>query len=200
MPYQDSTLGCKEFLSCYGPIVTKATMMRQTFDQHGLTGKPMFDTEGGWGNGTVTDPDTQTAWLAQWYLLQAGLRASENLQMAAWFTWGDPTTFHWGTIETNAQAPTQAGLAFNQVCRWLVGAVMSQPCSAAPDGSWNCTITRPGGYRALAMWSAQGAKSYTPDPASTEYRDLAGNTVKINKGTPIAIGAKPILLETSPMP
>ena len=200
MPDEDSTSGCKEFISCYGSIVTKATMMRQTFDHHGLTGKPMFDTEGGWGNGTVTDPGIQTAWLAQWYLLQAGLRSSDNLQMAAWFTWGDPATFHWGTIETDARAPTQAGLAFNQVYSWLVGAGMAQPCSAGSDGTWSCSITRPGGYRALAVWSAQGAKSYTPDAAFTEYRDLAGNTIKINKGAPITIGAKPLLFETSPAP
>ena len=56
----------------YGSIVTKATMLRQVFDQHGLAGKPMFDTEGSWGDGNVTDPDTQAAWLARWYLLQAG--------------------------------------------------------------------------------------------------------------------------------
>jgi hypothetical protein len=85
------------------PVVT---MMRQTFDQHGLAGKPMFETEGGRGNGTPMDAETQTAWLARRYLLQAGLRSTQNLQMAAWFTWGDPATFHGGTIETDAGAPT----------------------------------------------------------------------------------------------
>jgi hypothetical protein len=114
MPDQDSTSDCKEFTSCYGSIVTKANMMRQTFDQHGLAGKPMFDTEGSWGNGTITDPDTQAAWISQWYLLQASLRSSDNLQLAAWFTWGNPSTFHWGTIETDSGTPTQAGIAFNR--------------------------------------------------------------------------------------
>jgi hypothetical protein len=94
MPDENSTSGCSEYTTCYGSIVTKTTMMRQVFDLHGLAGKPMFDTEGSWGDGTVTDPDTQAAWLARWYLLQAGLRSSDNLQMAAWFTWGDPATFH----------------------------------------------------------------------------------------------------------
>jgi polysaccharide biosynthesis protein PslG len=159
MPDEDTTPGCKEFLACYGSIVTKTTLMRQVFDQHGLGGKPMFDTEGSWGNGTVTDTDIQTAWLAQWYLLQAGLHSSDNLQTAAWFTWGDPANFHWGTIETTAEAPTQAGTAFNQVYNWLVGATMNTPCSATHDGTWTCALTRPGGYKALAIWNDQGVKT-----------------------------------------
>ena len=114
----------------------------------------------------------------------------------AWFTWGDPATFHWGTIETDAGVPTQAGIAFNQVYAWLVGAAMSQPCSSASDGTWTCSLTRPGGYSALAIWNTQGSKSYTPSATYADFRDLAGNTVKITKGEPITIGAKPILLET----
>jgi polysaccharide biosynthesis protein PslG len=196
MPDQDSTSGCKEFTACYGSIVTKTTMMRQVFDQHGLAGKPIFDTEGSWGDGTVTDPDTQAAWLARWYLLQASLRSTDNLQMAAWFTWGDPAIFHWGTIETNDGMPTEAGIAFNQVYNWLVGATINQPCSSSSDGTWTCSLTRHNGYRALAIWNAQGTRSYMPANGFVDYRDLAGNSVKIAKGMPVMIGAKPILLET----
>jgi len=198
MPEQDSTSGCIKFRACYGSIITKATMLRQVFDQHGLAGKPMFDTEGSWGDGNVTDPDTQAAWLARWYLLQAGLRSTLNLQMVAWFTWGNPRTFTWGMIEDVSGAPTQAGIAFNQVYSWLVGATMNQPCSSTADATWTCSLTRPGGYSALAIWNTEGAKSYTPGPAYADYRDLAGNTVKIIRGAPIAIGAKPVLLETAP--
>jgi hypothetical protein len=37
----------------------------------------MFDTEGSWGKGNVTDPDSRVAWLARWYQLQAGFVGSE---------------------------------------------------------------------------------------------------------------------------
>ena len=176
--------------------------MRQVFNQHGLSGKPMFDTEGSWGYLTVTDADadTQTAWLARWYLLQAGLYATDNLQMAAWFTWGHPTTFHWGTIETAAGEPTPAGIAFNQVYTWLVGAEMNQPCSSTSDGTWICSLTRSNGYSALAVWNTQGSKPYTPSISYADFRDLAGNTTKIIQGETITISPKPILLETMPVP
>ena len=38
-----------------GPVITKATQMRAAFDQNGLAGKPMFQTEGSWGNGSLRD-------------------------------------------------------------------------------------------------------------------------------------------------
>ncbi len=200
MPDQDSTPGCNVGISCYGSIVTKTDMLRQVFDQHGLAGKPMFDTEGSWGNGTITDPAVQTAWLARWYLLQAGLHVTDRLQMAAWFTWGDPATFHWGTIETDSGQPNQAGAAFDQVYAWLVGAELDQPCSSTPDGIWSCALTRPGGYRALALWSGQGSRSYTPQAAYIDTRDLAGHVTPLAGGGAIQLGPLPILMETQPLP
>jgi polysaccharide biosynthesis protein PslG len=197
LPDQDVTPGCKPGITCYGSIVTKANTMRQVFDQHGLAGKPLFDTEGSWGDGTETDADTQAAWIAQWYLLQAGLRSTDNLQMAAWFTWGDPASFKWGTIETVAKAPNPAGVAFNQVYTWLVGAAMDQPCSSTADGTWTCALTRSGGYQALAVWTTQGTAAFKPGANFVDYRDLAGGTTRINPGSPVALGAKPVLLETA---
>jgi hypothetical protein len=168
--------------------------MRAVFDQYGLAGKPMFQTEGSWGKGNVTDPDTQTAWLARWFLLQAGLRSTLDLQLAAWFAWAKPS-FQWGNIETASGANTAAAVAYEQVYRWLVDATMSRPCSGASGGTWTCAITRPDGYRALAVWNTKGSKSYTPAAGYTDYRDLAGNTVAVSSGAAVTIGAKPVLLE-----
>jgi phospholipase C len=197
MPEQDVTAGCIEFVTCYGSIITRTMQMRQVFDGHGLIGKPMFDTEGSWGNATETDPATQTAWLARWYLLQAGLRAGDNLQEAAWFSWGDPANFHWGTIETTALQPTEAGQGLDQVYNWLVGALLNKPCAPVAGATWTCTLTRPGGYRGLVVWNTQGATTYVPTGLSpTDYRDLAGNPpVKVTSGTPIPIGPEPELVE-----
>jgi len=192
MPEDDAPSGCLP--KCYSSIITKATGMRAVFDQNGLAGKPMFQTEGSWGQGNVTDPDIQVAWLARWFLLQAGLRSTLNLQLAAWFSWSKPS-FGWGTIETTSGAPTSAGVAYEQVYRWLVGATISQPCSSTSDGTWTCFLTRPGGYSGLAIWNTHGSESYTPSAAYVDYRDLAGKTVNITAGAPVMIGAKPILLE-----
>jgi uncharacterized protein (TIGR03437 family) len=194
-PDQD-VVNCKVVADCFSSIITKATQMRTVFDQNGLSGKPLYQTEGSWGNMNITDLETQVAWLARYNLLQAGLRASLNLQMAAWFTWGGGTTFGWGDIETASLDPTAAGIAYSQVYNWVVGANMDQPCSGASNGTWTCTLTRAGGYVALAVWNTQGNLNYTPGAAYMQYRDLAGNTTPLKSGASVTIGAKPILLES----
>jgi uncharacterized protein (TIGR03437 family) len=199
-PEQDTTSGCKAFVGCYGSIVTKATQLRAVFDQNGLAGKPMYQTEGSWGNQTITDLATEVAWIARYNLLQAGLRSTLNLQMAAWFTWGGGTAFGWGDIEDDSLAPTAAGIAYNQIYDWVVGANLDQPCSSAASGTWTCTLTRAGGYTAQAVWNTGGTTTYTPGAAYTQYRDLAGNTTPIPSGASVSIGAEPILLESNAPP
>jgi N-acetylglucosamine-6-sulfatase len=197
MPEDDTTSGCSAFVTCYGSIVTKATQMRAVFDQNGLAGKPMYQTEGSWGNQTVTDPDTQIAWVTRYTLLQAGLRSTLNLQMAAWFSWGGGTTFGWGDIETASLEPTPAGYAYGEVYHWLVGATIDAPCSGASNGTWTCTLSRPGGYVAQAVWNTKGPLSYTPSAGYTQYRDVTGKTTAIPPGGFVTIGSKPLLIEGS---
>jgi len=198
MPEQDTSGNCKVFVGCYGSIMTKSTQMRAVFDQNGLAGQPMYQTEGSWGNENVTDLDTQVAWVARFNLLQAGLRATLNLQLAAWFTWGGGTSFGWGDIEDDSLNPTAAGVAYTQVYNWVVGASINQPCSGDANGTWTCRLTRTGGYAAQAVWNTQGTTTYSPGAAYTQYRDLAGNTTPIKSGASVTIGAKPILIEAPP--
>jgi hypothetical protein len=201
-PEQEATPGCAgKPYACEGSIATRVKDFRRVFDENGLKGKPMYQTEGSWGDRNVTDDDDQIAWLARWYLLQAGLRVPDNLQMTVWFCWGiGHNGQSWGGIETSAGAPTSAGIAYNEVYKWLVGASMDEPCSSAPGDTWSCALTRPGGYAGLAVWNTAGAKPYTPGARFTQYRDLAGHTVKVPPSGNITIGPKPILLESAGKP
>ncbi len=194
--------------SGYGSLTGIATNMRAAFDASKLSGKPMFQTEGSWGNNNITDPDTQVAWLARYYLLQAGLFSSKNLQMAAWFAWDGPPL--WGVIARPSNAnppvitPTPAGLAYTQVFNWLVGSTFVQPCSGASDGTWTCTLTRADGSAELAVWNRNGCRLYVPDTSYNQYfcldgtSCLAGNPVPLAIGQQIIIGPKPILLVGTP--
>jgi arylsulfatase A-like enzyme len=197
MPEDDTTAGCTAFLTCYGSTVTRATQMRAVFDQGGLAGKPMLQTEGSWGNDTLTNPDAQIAWVTRYSLLHAGLAAALNLQMNAWFTWGGGTTFGWGDIETATLVPNLAGLAYTEVYHWIVGATIGSPCAGQANGTWTCTLTRPGGYVAQAVWNTKGATTYAPGAGFVQYRDLTGTTTPITAGGAVPIGAKPVLIEGS---
>jgi uncharacterized protein (TIGR03437 family) len=190
MPEQDTTTGCN---TCYGSISTLATQLRTTLDTWGMAGKPLLETEGSWGAATL-DAATQSAWLARYILLLAGLRPSLNLQLAGWYAWAVPGS-NWGNLADNSMQPTKAGIAYSQLFNWLVGATITKPCSGIADGTWICSITRPGGYTALAIWNTQGYINYTPGLGYIQYRDLAGNTTAISPDAFIDVGPQPVLIE-----
>lgn len=212
-PEQDSTSGCEgveapqrqrggfrfENNNCFGSLQKKIEAYRSLFDHNGMKGKPIFDTEGSWGNDTITDPDVQASFLARWYLIQAGFYDSANLQYACWFAAGYTGHNAWGVIEKPDRTPTPAGLAYTEVYKWLVGANVSK---CRNDGSiWTCGVARSGGDQALVVWDnsqtcASGtcsSRNYEPPSAYVHYRDLSGDTTAI-AGNNVPIGLKPILL------
>jgi hypothetical protein len=170
----------------------------------------LFDTEASWGDPTVsnppfTDPEMQAGFLARMYLVQW----SEGVSRFYWYQWNNDALGTLWTPDPNNPAGAgtvlPAGMAYNQVYQWLVGAVMSQGCVPTPQNSsvWTCELTSLNGYQALAVWDASQSCSngncttsnYTFPPQYIQYRDLAGNTTSLAGQTSVPIGAKPILLE-----
>ena len=179
-------------LSTNAPIMTMIATFRQLADTNGMSGKPLMTTEGGWGTNGVSDPDMQTAWIAHYEILQAGLAASNNLQFQDWFEWGHVVS---GNIETTAGLPTAAGNAYNVVYSWLVG---QQPSPCTSSGNiWSCVVGSN-----LIVWDtsqtcSKGActtSSYTPPAGYNHYADLTGAVSGVSHGK-IDLGVKPIMLE-----
>ncbi len=178
-----------------GSPITKAVRMRAVFDTCGMAGKPMYETEGSWGDTTVTDSVTQAAWLSRYMLLQVGERDSTNLQLAAWFAWTD-SAFGWGTLEHANGAPNMAARAWAAVYEWAVGARVPNPASGdSVTGTWTLTLHRPGGYVGKAVWNVNGPATWQPGPGFTRYRTLDGQTIPIASGDLVPIGAWPVLVE-----
>jgi len=196
-PEDSKTHNCTP-LTCYLSIASTVTTFRSIFDQNGLNGKPIYDTEGSWGNANVTDPDQQVAWGSRWLILQAGLSADTNLQTATWYAWG--TGLSWGTIENVDGTPTTTGAALSQVHSWLAGKSVS-PCGNSAT-IWTCSVTGSGGYQAEVIWdSSQSCNggvcttgSQTVGVQYIKYRDLAGGSFSINNHT-VTVGIKPVMLE-----
>ncbi len=161
-----------------------------------LSSKPRWDTEASWGKDPgYPDPDLQAAFVARMYLLQW----SNGVQRFYWYQYGN-TGF--GTLWTDSGlAP--AGIAYEQVYDWMVGATLASPCSNTGT-VWTCNITKPGGIQEQAVWDSSQSCSngscttsvYTPATVYTEYADLAGTVTSFTAGTTVPIGAKPILLLT----
>jgi hypothetical protein len=173
------------------------TSVRTLMTQYGISGKPIWDTEGSWGtpsSGDITNPDLQVAFVARAYLLHWSMGISRYY----WYAWDSPT---WGTLWSSTSGPSEPAIAYEQVYNWMTGATMEQPCSVEGQNGYNgvyiCSLTRSGGYQASAVWNTEGSSTYTAPSQFTQYRDLAGNTYPIPSNYEVPIGLKPILLETN---
>lgn len=196
-PEDSKTQGCTA-ATCYASIASKVTTFRSIFDQNGLNGKPVYQTEGSWGNANVADPDQQVAWGSRWLILQAGLSANTNLQTATWYAWGPNQS--WGTIENPDGTPTAAGAALSQVYSWLAGKSVSACRNSATI--WTCDITGSTGYQAEIIWDSSQScnggvcttSSQTVGVQYISYRDLASGSFSISNHA-VPVGIKPLILE-----
>jgi hypothetical protein len=170
----------------------------------GVQGKPLFCTEGGWGDAAIEgflDPDLQAAFLARYYLLQT----STTVARVYWYAWDDTANdiALWGPTDT-----TPAAIAYGEMYKWINGATPGAACSA--NGTvYSCAYTRTG-YQALAVWDSNPASScyqagtptcstFTIPSQYKLYRDLSGNETSV-PGSTIPLSAKPILLESVALP
>ena len=196
-PYPLPGEGCTG-LGCNGSIVAMTNSYRQVASLNGLQAAPLLDTEGGFEAANITDIDQRAAWLAQFYILQAGLFSSDQLQWVSWFTWGVPGVP--GKIETASKTPDPAGIAYNQVFNWL----FARTPSACTQTSkvWTCQLTGSSSYQAEIVWDdsqtcAGGTCTTSQQPApvwALSFRDLTGKSTKIT-GSTVPVGLKPIILE-----
>jgi hypothetical protein len=162
----------------------------RVFAAYGQGSKPMWNTEAGWGeNRWFSDPDLQAAFLAQFYLLQW----SAGVERFYWYAYDEP---EWGTLWDRINGLRKAGVAYNEVRRWMVGATMDRPC-AVNAGVWICNFSRPNGYHAIAAWDSTGDSSFIVEGNYKRYRDLTGKTTKISNHN-VPISNLPVLVETEP--
>jgi hypothetical protein len=156
---------------------------------YGQSAKPVWDTEAAWGPGT---PD-QAAFLARSY----ALHWAEGVQRFYWYKWNSKMGGIGTLWDPDRRTLREPGAAYGEVCRWLVGATMTEACARGADSITKCNLSRPSGYAAQMVWDSSGSKDYSPPAQFIQYRELDGNTIKITKGSPVKVGKRPILLENS---
>jgi hypothetical protein len=183
-------------------IVPLVNNLKSVLVVNSQNNKPLWCTEGGWGDTTgngFTDQDLHAAYLARHYLLQE----SEGVVRYYWYAWDnglDSAGLPDG-LWVPTTGVTRAGMAYQQVENWMVGAVPTGQCTSKGN-IWTCDYTRANGYQAEAIWDTSETCSNNvcttnsqPVPSQyIHYRDLGGSTTNISGGS-VPVGAKPILLE-----
>jgi hypothetical protein len=186
--------------------LTIVSGVRAVMAQYGQTGKPLWDTEMGWGvtaDSCFFDKDLQAGFVAQIYMLHR----SAAVDRAFWYQYNNQLS---GTLWTPNSDPhhrnypgtlQKAGLAYEKVYQWMVGANMNGQCTVAGT-TWTCYLNRPSGYVAQAIWDTSqtchsgtcGTRKYSVHSQYINYLTLDGNKVKITGGS-VPIGYKPILIQ-----
>jgi polysaccharide biosynthesis protein PslG len=157
-------------------------------NKYNLQSKPLWNTESDWGN--TKGAANQAAYLAKYYLIQW----AEGLGRFYWYAYDNRV---YGTLYSN-RGLTQAGVAYQHVSNWMTGATQDQPCAEDSTSTWTCGFTRPGGYRALAVWNSANSANYAPASQYKSYRDITGASRSISGA--LTIGDAPVLLETGHAP
>jgi polysaccharide biosynthesis protein PslG len=168
------------------PIVAS---LRAVLARHGQADKPIWNTEASWAGSegiAPVDLDLRAAYVARSYLLSWSL----GVKRFYWYAYdGD----RWGGLRSASGTLLLDGVAFRTTYDWLVGASESRPC-AASGTVWTCGYQRPGGYRALAVWTTSGDLPFTVPPDYARYQDLRGRSRPVVNGA-VRISTMPILLE-----
>jgi hypothetical protein len=177
-------------------LVARIASLQTVSLSYGQQSKPVFCTEGSWGLfDNLTDPDQQAAFIARQMLLLV----SEHIARFYWYAWD--TTDSGNLYNPNTGLLSGAGSAYIQLHQWILGVASMGACTSAGT-VWTCTLTRPGGYEAMAVWDSSQTcnngvcttSNFDVPAPYTQYHDLSGNLVT-DIGSQVAIGLKPILLE-----
>jgi hypothetical protein len=153
----------------------------------------IYATEAGrWGGcGVTISGMTEQAYIGRIELLYW----SNGIKRHYWYAYDSCGPL---TNQSTTSTLNPAGIGYGNAENWMVGATMSTPC-AANGTVWTCSLSRPNGYQALAVWDTAGTITFATPSQYTQYQDLEGGTYSINSNS-ITIGTEPILLTNGVAP
>ncbi|OGB22804.1 MAG: hypothetical protein A3I66_12910 [Burkholderiales bacterium RIFCSPLOWO2_02_FULL_57_36] len=177
----------------YGAPETLGTLVsniRAVQNKHGLSAKPLWDTEHSWGDKSWpmgADQDQQSAWLARYIVLSFFHR----IERSFWYGWEH---FVWGSLfDRSTDTILKPGIAYREVYNWMIGASF-QSCTTS-GSAYQCRITRANGYEGLIVWNGSGNSNITVPPGYNRMRTLDATSSAVSAGQVISAGMKPVLIE-----
>jgi polysaccharide biosynthesis protein PslG len=179
----------------YGSLYLRG--IQAAYNNNGLSSKTKWDTESNWGGSGCSDITRQAEFTIRDYLLQWSLGVTQ----VHWYEWTSGPVGVYGTMYDGTTIYPDS-TAYMTVQNWMVGAVMPSACTYSGtlyrNAIFNCLLTRPGNYQALAVWNTAGNSSYRVPNPYTQYRDWQNVIHSSPIGSTVTIGPMPILLETPP--
>jgi Glycosyl hydrolase catalytic core len=174
-------------------LIRQVTPVKNTQAKHPeLAGKPVWVTEGSWGDSGEANWDDMEA--AAFVVRYYSLLAWEGIQRVYWFVWdGDPHACC-GTLWTRQTGELPAAKAYQQTYKWLVGRTVSN-CSAQGH-IWSCDLIGPN-FKGKMVWDDEFKKTAAYDAAGfASVRDISDAVTPLDpKAHKITVANMPVLLE-----
>jgi hypothetical protein len=169
-------------------IIKRSADVQEALEKTGVN-KPVWNTEAGWGNGTM-EPQNSPAYLARFYLLNWAL----GIKRCYFYAWDNQLmALHF--LDNSGAGTTPSVKAYSEINNWLVGATMIS-CEAK-DGLWVAQVTRPSGYHGWIVWAVDKNVSFKIPSQwhANHIRKLNGDRKSVATTRVAEIGTTPILIE-----
>jgi hypothetical protein len=184
----------------YGPTpeddVRAAATLRSILADHGMSTKPLWNTETGWGyDGKGVTESQARAYLARACLLDWAL----HVDRFCWYSWSEVSLIGVRPAPNGAWARTPGGTAYAEITSWLTSSRMLS-CTCDENGTWTCALRRADGEPARVVWNTDGERALAI-PGSWKVklvRTLTGSVTNLDNGRQVGVGIEPILLERTP--
>jgi hypothetical protein len=163
-------------------------LLHDLMTKYGIARRPLWFTEGSWGNDSALTAEQAAGWLARQYLVMW----SKGVGRYYWYSWDNP---QWGTLWDATSGIHPAGTAYGQLEGWLVGSShAAEPCAKESDATWTCTLALSNGAPAKILWNTSAAKTVAVGGSFTVYQTLDGATSHAITGGAVANGDEPVLV------
>jgi peptidoglycan hydrolase-like protein with peptidoglycan-binding domain len=156
---------------------------------YGISGKPLWGTEGSWGSATNLTPDQEQAWVAKTYVISW----MKGVARDYWYSWDGGV---WGPLWNSVSGVQPSGTAYTQIYNWLAGAYRpsTNPCYQTIDSTYHCYLTLADGNPAEIVWNDAATTTLSIGPSFTSYLTLDNSTENAVSGNSVTVGTKPDLL------
>ena len=173
--------------------------VRVVLAKHGLSHKPLWNTEEGWLRATPFAPLTLSDEVGAGYVARAYiLNWAAGVDRYFYYAWDNDGYIDIELTRSDHTTLTQSGLAYREVAGWLIGNQMVDLQHSADD-RWQVQLIRPDGQNSYLLWNPTQPVSFT---VPTEWqirrqRNLDGTMHDLSAGTAITLTATPLLLEAA---
>jgi len=175
-------------------VASQIDAVRNVAAKYGLQDKPIWSSEGSWGDGSAAcfnDHDLRSAFIGRYFVIIA----SKGLERFYWYGW-DYGPEHGAFWDVTAGLLPEAG-AYSQMHDWIANAALG-PCTATGT-VWSCPVAYGTGSTALLMWDTSQTCSngvcttiMMNGPSDVSFfDDLEGNTFPAPNHR-VPVGLKPI--------